>query len=364
MPPPLAFAPRPRAGGLPRRGRRPAALAGLLASCGGGGDAGSDPFGIGLPDADTLDQQCAAAPGDRPGSVADEKAWVRAYIDETYLWYQDVRALPAAPWTRHLRDAAGVLRRAEMRPLTSLGQAEGPVPLHLRHADLDRAVEIRPVVRLRIRGRVAVDDAAAPGASSPSRTREHLPPPADIARGAQILTVDGVDLVNGSTQAGIDALNAGLFPSAAGNHTFTIRDLGAATTRSVTLAAGTLTSTPVQNVKTLPAPNNQRRLPAVQRPHRHVGGAADRRDRPAEDRRRDRPRARHPLQRRRLPRHRERAGLHGRRAGTDRRQGLRATELQRPNPFGQTTRSARRPSTPSARTSEDADATRRCPTSA
>ena len=80
---------------------------------------------------------------------------------------------------------------------------------------------------------------------------------ANIARGAQILAVDGVDLVNDGTQAGVDVLNAGLFPSAAGNHTFTIRDLGAASTRSVTLAAGTLTSTPVQKAGALPAPNNQ-----------------------------------------------------------------------------------------------------------
>jgi hypothetical protein len=75
-----------------------AALAGLLASCGGGGsDAGSDPFGNGLPDADSLAQECAMPrPGDRPGSLATEKAWLRSWIDETYLWYQDVRALPPA----------------------------------------------------------------------------------------------------------------------------------------------------------------------------------------------------------------------------------------------------------------------------
>src|SRR5439155_15362001 len=29
------------------------------------------------------------------GSVADEKAWVRQWIDDTYLWYQDVRSLSA-----------------------------------------------------------------------------------------------------------------------------------------------------------------------------------------------------------------------------------------------------------------------------
>ena len=75
-----------------------AVLAGLLASCGGGGDkAGSDPYGIGLPDSDTLAQQCAMPrPGDSQGSLDNEKAWLRSWIDETYLWYQDVRGLPPA----------------------------------------------------------------------------------------------------------------------------------------------------------------------------------------------------------------------------------------------------------------------------
>jgi hypothetical protein len=66
------------------------------------------------------------------------------------------------------------------------------------------------------------------------------------------VTVDGVDLANGTDVA---TLNAGLFPTAAGTHTFVIRDLGSATTRSVTLNAQAITETPVPNVMTLPAPN-------------------------------------------------------------------------------------------------------------
>ena len=50
-------------------------------------------------------------------------------------------------------------------------------------------------------------------------------------------------------------MNAGLFPKAAGDHTFVIRDLGASTDRTVTLTAQPLASTPVLKVATLPAPN-------------------------------------------------------------------------------------------------------------
>ena len=80
---------------------RLAALAGcaaLLASCGGGGgSSGGSPFDIGLPTSASLAQQCAAPrPTDAQGTPATEKAFLRSWIDETYLWYKDVRVLPAA----------------------------------------------------------------------------------------------------------------------------------------------------------------------------------------------------------------------------------------------------------------------------
>jgi C-terminal processing protease CtpA/Prc len=76
--------------------------------------------------------------------------------------------------------------------------------------------------------------------------------PASIARGAQILSVDGVDLVNGDTQADVDTLNAGLSPQSVGeSHTFSIQDEGSATPRTVTLVSANVTDTPVQNVHTI-----------------------------------------------------------------------------------------------------------------
>jgi len=61
-------------------------------------------------------------------------------------------------------------------------------------------------------------------------------PSANLARGAQVLTVDGVDLVNANDSASVDKLNAGLFPPAPGvSHSFSILDLGASTPRTVTM---------------------------------------------------------------------------------------------------------------------------------
>ncbi len=72
-----------------------------------------------------------------------------------------------------------------------------------------------------------------------------------MTRGVEILTVDGVDLVSDTTQAGVDKINAGLFPSTAGEtHTFQVKELNG-TTRSVTLQAAVVASKPVLVSKVL-----------------------------------------------------------------------------------------------------------------
>src|SRR5207244_2649176 len=58
--------------------------------------------------------------------------------------------------------------------------------------------------------------------------------------------------VNDNTQSGVATLNAGLFPAASGEtHSFTVRDLGASTSRTVTMQSANVTLTPVQNVSTI-----------------------------------------------------------------------------------------------------------------
>lgn len=235
----------------------------VIAGCGGGGGGGS----TSIPIADA--QHCAApraagtldpdgrAYGDVQGTVADEKAWVRAYIDETYLWYQDVRGLSASTLDAATYASAVAYFDVLKSPaVTASGKLrdrfhftyDTPTWVALSRSGQSYGYGFEIALLSSTPPRQAIVAFTDPGTPAAS---------ANISRGAQILTVDGVDLVNNGTQAGVDTLNAGLFPEAAGSHTFTIRDLGASTTRMVTLAAGTQTSTPVQNVKTLPAPNNQ-----------------------------------------------------------------------------------------------------------
>jgi hypothetical protein len=73
-----------------------------------------------------------------------------------------------------------------------------------------------------------------------------------IARGTEILEVDGVDFVNANDQASIDIINAAFFPAGVNEtHTFVVRDLGSAVARTVTMTSTLITSEPVQNVGTI-----------------------------------------------------------------------------------------------------------------
>ena len=216
----------------------------VLASCGGGGDSGTPVFGNnGLIPSSSVAQRCNAT---------DEKSWVRSWTDETYLWYQDVRALSTATLNPLIyatpQDYFDVLK-------TPLKTASGKDKDHYHfiydtvawNALLQSGVsygygfEVTLIAKAPPRQAVI----AYINAGTPAAT-------AGIARGAQILTVDGVDLVNGSD---VVTLNAGLSPTAARTHIFGVLDRGATVPRNVTLTAAALSTPTVQNVKTLPAPN-------------------------------------------------------------------------------------------------------------
>ena len=234
----------------------------MLNGCGGGGGGGgggtaAQPM---FPASSTLAANCTAPRpagtvdpftgqlyGDTPGTLTDEKNWVRSWIDETYLWYREVPNLPAAAYPTPA-DYFDVLKTPA---ITSSGKPKDQFHFTLdtaEWADLSQSgVELGYGFELALLSAtpprkvlVAYTDPGTPAAG------------AGIARGAEILTVDGVDVVNNNTQSGVDTLNNVLFPTVAGPHNFTIRDTPGSGTRSVTLTAGAVTKIPVQNVKTLP----------------------------------------------------------------------------------------------------------------
>lgn len=174
---------------------------------------------------------------DRQGTLGDELSWVRAFSDETYLWYREIPNISAAGY------ASGESYFSPLKsPAVSYsGLAKDKPGFHysLPTSELESTnagiVYGYGITWSMIRNTpprqllVAVVD---PGS------------PADLAgvkRGDSVLRVDGVDLVNSNTQSGINTLNAGLFPSVLGeSHVLVLAPAGGGANKTVTLTSAQL----------------------------------------------------------------------------------------------------------------------------
>ena len=217
----------------------------VLSGCGGGDSAGSNggsPFtgtgwtpGVFQPEA-TFAGQC---------TTLTENNWLRSWTNDLYLWYDEVvdrdpSLYPTSTYFDLLKTTA----------TTASGN-----PKDRFHFTFDSAAW-QALSQSGVSAGYGVEWAVV--ASVPPRrvvvayTEPNSPATAaNLARGAEVLTVDGVDVVNNNTSSGVATINAGLFPATSGEtHTFTVRDL-AATVRPVALQSANVTLTPVQNVGTV-----------------------------------------------------------------------------------------------------------------
>ena len=231
-----------------------------LAACGGGGGDGGAPAGNGdtIVASSRVENLCVAPRAgidpvtgqrftDQPGTVAQEKSWVRAYIDETYLWFDEI---PASVRAANFATPQTYFDALRTPAVTASGKPKDR--FHFRYdtpewqalsqsgAAAGYGFELVVIKKQPPRDiRVAYTEAGTPATA------------AGIARGAKILFVDGADAING---ASVDVLNAGLYPKKANEtHSFTVLD-GNGIQRAFTLTSQTVTSTPVQNVKVIDTP--------------------------------------------------------------------------------------------------------------
>jgi carboxyl-terminal processing protease len=244
----------------------------LLGACGGGGGGGSPPVSGNSSGAagwvkgqfssvTNFAEMCVTprtgtdpATGkaylDRPGTALDEKNWLRSWTNDLYLWFSEVPDQDPASFASDA-NYFDVLKTSATTPSgkpkdrfhftypTATWEA-------LSQSGVQSGYGMTFVIVAGTPPRDVVVAYTEPG--SPAAIA-----PASLVRGARILTVDGVDLVNASDQASVNTLNAGLSPQTVGeSHTFSISDPGAATPRTVTLVSANVTETPVQHVQTIP----------------------------------------------------------------------------------------------------------------
>ncbi len=252
-------------------------LAGLAALCGcgggGSGSTGGSGTGSGGPTwtqgvyqpASSFAALCAAPRTgtdpynnnqpypDRPGSTLDENFWLRSWTHQLYLWYDEVQDVNPAGYT-----TANYFQLMKTTQTTPSGAPKDRFHFTYPTATWEQLSQAGVEVGYGLQWEI--NNSANP----PTVTIAYLEPAgslpaatvsANLVRGEAVLAVDGVYLSSASSQASVNTINAGLNPASAGEqHTFVVQDPGSATSRTVTLQAAAVTSTPVLIEKTLTGP--------------------------------------------------------------------------------------------------------------
>lgn len=211
--------------------------------------------------------------GDSQGSATLEKLWVRAFINDTYLWYDEVvpqdPALfvtgASAPFVEPSDNARRtVLLTNDRDAVTTYFNSQRTLQLTGTGQPKDQFHFVIGTSAYTAQSTEGVTEGfgfhvALLASTPPRRALVAYSDPGSAAalgglnRGAEFISINGVAVVDGSAVA----LNEGLFSPAIGqSYRFEVRDQGSNTTRTVALTASTVTSVPVQNVRALPAPNN------------------------------------------------------------------------------------------------------------
>ena len=237
----------------------------LLAACGGGGGGGGSTRALGTGTTGGLNPPGNTTPGGSvsstytPGifqasstyanqcsSEVDQKQFLRSWTNELYLWFDEVPERdPQQPLG--IDEYFGLLKTPGLTP--------SGTPKDRFHFAMDTA-EYQQLSQ----GGIEV------GYGAQLVTLASLPPrkvvvayvqaatPADaqaIPRGAEIIGADGYSVVDENSGAGVDAINAALFPATAGeSHTFRIRQNGV--DRMVTLTSQNVTFNPAPIAQVLP----------------------------------------------------------------------------------------------------------------
>ncbi len=223
--------------------------------------------------ASVLDPNTGQPYGDAQGSLTTEKLWVRAFINDTYLWYDEI--VPQDPALFVVGASATFVEPSDnSRRTVALST---PTLAVTTYFNSQRSTAVTASGRPKDQFHFTI-----PTADYTSETNSGLsagfgfqvallastPPrkavvayndPGTVAaqnnlnRGAEFISINGVSVASGSA----DTLNEALFSPVSGrSYSFEVRDVGSTVNRTLVMTAGPVTSVPVQNVRTLPAPNS------------------------------------------------------------------------------------------------------------
>lgn len=252
--------------GIAAKGATIAAIALGLTACGGGGGGGiggtGDPPssgnkgswtpGVFMPSGtfaaqcvnprSGIDPQTGAPYRDISGARSDENNWVRSWMNELYLWYDEVPDLDPTFNTSTVDYFRRLLaprdRYSFALPTDEYLQAQ-QAGVQIDYGIQWVLFEAQPPREMRVAHVDPGTDAYAAG----------------IRRGDALLFVDDTDFVLANDRASVDALNAALFaPEEGQTHSFVFRARDSGATRPATLQAARIAYDPVPTVTVIDRP--------------------------------------------------------------------------------------------------------------
>ncbi|MEP6343195.1 MAG: S41 family peptidase [Maricaulaceae bacterium] len=195
---------------------------------------------------------------DGAGSELTEKFWLRSWSDETYLWNDEI--IDTDP-----NDTAGRVPYFNIlvtNELSETGSGREKDDFHFSQNTEEFLEQQNSVASSGYGLRLAFINSAAPNRdirvlytepnSPASATQNGV---VNFPRGSRLIAIDGEDVLNGDD---VDTLNNGLFPAFAGEaHTFTLRDVGAVTDRTVTVTSADVATAPVNRTEIINTPTGK-----------------------------------------------------------------------------------------------------------
>lgn len=151
------------------------------------------------------------------GSVADEKAWVRSFIDERYLWYRDVADVDpkkypsAADYFEVLKTYAKNRSGADLDRF-HFSESLGDALQRQAGVALDNGIKWQKLNNLPPRNWVVYDVEPESAAGL-----------AGVKRGDKLLEVDSVDFIRANANTDVDRITVGLFPANDATHTLLLQ---------------------------------------------------------------------------------------------------------------------------------------------
>ena len=179
---------------------------------------------------------------DMLGSFEDEGYWLRSWSNETYLWYDEIIDLDPALYAT---SKAGVTDYFALLKTTENTPSGNPKDrFHYARDTAEYEAESEQGVSAGYGASYALVSASPPRELVITLVESGSPAAeAGLSRGARIVTVDGVDLMNGSDT---NTLNSGLWPAQIGEeHNFEVIDPGADQRRAITMTSTSITIDPV-----------------------------------------------------------------------------------------------------------------------